>query len=357
MKNIDGYLKNQVDAHLTPSIQYAFFGTETNIHEMRCGLKNVKAKEHIDSSTTYHLFSITKTVTALSVLQLHEAGRIELTMPVSFYLPEFSYSKKITVQQLLSHTSGIPNPLPLKWIHLAEEHAHFNRDKFFAEIFKAHPNLDFDPGASFKYSNLGYVILGQLIEHVSGQLFEDYVRENIVERSASDPRSLNFRIDPSTHATGYHKRLSPSNALLGFLIDKRKYMTKTEGRWQPFKHFYINGTAYGGMFGSARGLTKYAQALLRANSVLLSDKYKQLFFSEYFVQGRATGMSLAWFTGSLKGHRYLAHAGGGGGYYNELRIYPDLGAGSLIMYNRSGMTDKRILDRIDSFFVTEKYLR
>jgi D-alanyl-D-alanine carboxypeptidase len=110
MKDIDAYLKNQVDAHLSPSIQYTFFDTEATIHQMRYGLKNVKAKEPIDSSTTYNLFSITKTVTALSVLQLVEAGRIELTMPLSSYLPEFPYSKKITVEQLLSHTSGIPNP-------------------------------------------------------------------------------------------------------------------------------------------------------------------------------------------------------------------------------------------------------
>jgi hypothetical protein len=65
-------------------------------------------------------------------------------------------------------------------------------------------------------------------------------------------------------------------------------------------------------------------------------------------------MSLSWYTGILKGNKYFSHAGGGGGYYIELRVYPELGVGSVIMYNRSGMKDERILDKADAFFITEK---
>ena len=321
---------------------------------MRYGLRNVKTKEPVDASTTYHLYSITKTFTALSVLQLVQEGKVELAKPVSSYLPDFPYSETITVEQLLSHTSGIPNPIPLKWIHLAEENGGLNRDKFFTQVFKDHQKLIFGPGTKFKYSNLGYVILGQLIERVSCNSFEKYVTENIIERSGIDPSGLQFRIDTQFHATGYHKWWSFSNAILGFLIDKEKFMGKKEGPWKPFNFFYNNGTAYGGMFGSAQGLITYAQTLLQANSVLLNDKFKQLLFNERFVQNKPTGMALSWFTGSLKGNKYLAHAGGGGGYYVELRIYPELGVGSVIMYNRSGMKDERILNKADSFFITEK---
>ena len=68
-------------------------------------------------------------------------------------------------------------------------------------------------------------------------------------------------------------------------------------------------------------------------------------------------MSLSWYSGTLKGNQYYCHAGGGGGYYVELRIYPDLGVGSVILYNRSGMTDERILDVVDAFFLTNKAQR
>ncbi len=353
MKNINDFLQDQVDGNQTPSIQYAFFDTDSIIYEMNYGLKNVKANASLDAATTYHVYSVTKTFTALAVLQLAQAGRIELKRPVVEYLPGFPYNKSITVEQLLSHTSGIPNPMPLRWIHLATEHAAFDRKKFFADVFKKHPTLDFVPGTDFKYSNLGYVILGDLIERISGQSLEAYIGENIIQRCGISSAELGFEIEPTVHAVGYHKWFTLSNAIFGFLIDKPKFMGKREGKWKPFYPFYNNGVAYGGMIGSSSGLIKYAQALLTQDSVLLSDEFKKILFTESIIQSKSTGMSYSWFTGSLKGNRYFAHAGGGGGYYVELRVYPDLGVGSVIMYNRSGMTDERILNKADSFFITE----
>lgn len=354
MNNINQFLKKQVDGHQTPSIQYAFFDADSIIFEARYGVKRVKTNEAVTSSTTYHLFSVTKTFTAVAMLQLVQAGKVELNKAVSAYLPEFSYSSDITVGQLLTHTAGLPNPLPLRWIHLEEEHKDFVRDDFFAEVFRRHPKLDFKPGTDVKYSNLGYVVLGQLIERVSGRSYEDYIHTNIIRKAAIDSADLGFRIDPSTHATGYHKRWSMGNALFGFLIDKNKFMDPHEGKWKPFRPFHINGTAYGGMFGSARGLIKYAQSLLNNdNEGLLDERHRQLLFTESVIAGNGTGMSLSWFTGTLKGNQYVAHAGGGGGYYIELRLYPDLGVGSMIVYNRSGMRDERVLDKADAFFITD----
>ena len=354
MKSINEFLTDQVDRHGTPSIQYAFFDTDSIIYVMRHGLKNVKSQEKIDAKTTYNLFSVTKTFTALAVLQLVQEGKVELTQAASVYLSEFPYRKDITVEQLLSHTAGIPNPMPLKWIHLSGEHNDFDRNKYFSGIFKAHPEVEFVPGTDFKYSNLGYVLLGQLVESVSGQSLEEYMKKNIFQPSGAEISSLGFEINPDAHATGYHKWWSFTNAIFGFLFDKAKFMGPREGRWKPFNQFYTNGAAYGGMMGSAEGLIHYAQALLKENSILLSDGYKKILFTEKKIGSKGTGMSLSWYTGSLKGNRYLAHAGGGGGYYIELRLYPDLGMGSVIMYNRSGMTDQRILDKADAFFITHR---
>lgn len=353
MKNINDFLKSQVDAEQTPSIQYAFFDIDSVLYEFRYGLKDVKLRKNVDANTTYHLYSVTKTFTALAVLQLAESGKVKLDNAVKDYLKDFPYGSEITVQQLLSHTSGIANPMPLKWIHLEEDHSKFNHDPFFSGIFSKHADLDFAPGSNFKYSNLGYVFLGQLIERVSGQTFEEYVSANILKRSGIENGELSFTIDPETHATGYHKYLSVTNAVLGFLIDKQKFMGPREGSWKPFKRFYNNGKAYGGIHGSAKGLINYAQALLADESVLLNDSYKQMLFTENVINGKSTGMSFSWFTGTLKGNRYFAHAGGGGGYYVELRVYPQLHVGSVIMYNRSGMTDERVLNKADSFFLTE----
>jgi hypothetical protein len=97
----------------------------------------------------------------------------------------------------------------------------------------------------------------------------------------------------------------------------------------------------------------YAQSLLGSDTILLNKNSKALLFEENKIGDQSTGMSCSWFTGSLKGHHYLTHAGGGGGYYVELRIYPELGVGSVILFNRTGMKDERILDKTDAFFISD----
>lgn len=354
MKPIKQLLQDQVNGGHTPSIQYMFFDTDSILFEYHAGQKNVAAQEPVSLSTRYHLFSVTKTFTALAVLQLAQEGKVDLNRPVINYLPEFKYDRRITVEQLLSHTSGMPNPLPLRWIHLEQEHAAFNRNEFFDGIFQKNPKTDFEPGVKFKYSNLGYVVLGQLVERLSGMSLEEYISVNIIDRSGIDRSELNFTLDTSTHAVGYQRWLSFNNAIFGLLIDKPKFMGRKEGDWKPFVPFYNNGTAYGGLFGTGRSLVKYAQRLLDMNSALINDKYKDILFTEPVINGKPTGMAHSWFKGTLKGNRYFAHAGGGGGYYVELRVYPDLGVGSVVLFNRTGVSDQRFLDQADAAFISEK---
>ena len=224
---------------------------------------------------------------------------------------------------------------------------------YSSKIFlKKNPKLVDKPGTKFKYSNLGYVLLGQLIESVTGQDYEACVIHNIIEKAGIADSSLGFTIRESDHATGYQKSFSVGNALLSFLIDRNKFMYSSENGWSPFRNFYVNGTSYGGLIGSIVGLTKYAQVLMRKDSVLLDETHKEILFKENMVGKKPTGMSHAWFKGTLKGHVYAAHAGGGGGYYSELRIYPDLEVGSVIMFNRSGLTDERFLDNMDGYFLS-----
>ena len=142
------------------------------------------------------------------------------------------------------------------------------------------------------------------------------------------------------------------NMLLGFFLDKSKFMEKAEGKWKPFKDFYINGSSYGGLIGTANSFRKYVQSLLQANSSLISDEYKRRLFTENHTNdGRATGMCLSWFSGKLNGIKYFAHPGGGGGYYCELRVYPEADRGSVIMFNRTGISNEKFLDRVDEFFL------
>ena len=271
-------------------------------------------------------------------------------------MPDFPYSSDITIRQLLAHSSGIPNPNPLSWIHLETEHHTFDRNSFFNQIFQKYSKTKSEPNEKFSYSNLEYFLLGQIIEKISGQTYEDYIRDKIFKPLNIGPEELDFEIfDKNQHAKGYQKRYSLMNGFLGFFIDKSKYMGEAEGKWKPFNNYYVNGASYGGLIGTPYAFVRYIQELLKSNSQLISNDYKEMLFRENILNsGKPTGMCLSWYKGDLNGLEYFSHAGGGGGYYCEIRIYPNPGLGSVIMYNRSGMTDERFLDKLDKYYINKK---
>ncbi|HTD97196.1 MAG TPA: serine hydrolase domain-containing protein, partial [Edaphobacter sp.] len=128
-------------------------------------------------TTKFRLGSLTKQFTSASILLLEERGKLKVEDPVSKYMPDAPASwQKITIYNLLTHTSGIPNftgfpdysPTEWKDTNPTELVARF-RDK----------PLDFEPGSKFSYSNSGYVLLGYLLEKISGQSYADFLKQNI----------------------------------------------------------------------------------------------------------------------------------------------------------------------------------
>ena len=355
MNQIDTILTKQIHKNKTPSVQYFIFNQDTIIHKFIGGFADIKNNKKTSKTTTYNLYSITKTFTALAILQLAEQKKIDIEQPVITYLPNFPYSSRITVRQLLNHSSGIPNPIPLSWIHLTDEHMLFDRNYFFNQIFTSNKKKKSNPNEKYTYSNLGYVLLGRLIENISGISYEEYIRVNILEILGIKNEEMDFTISNfKQHAKGYHKKYSFSNAILGFMIDKSKFMNTTEGKWNSFNNFYVNGAPYGGLVGNSTALVKYGQELLKPNCRLIKEEYKKMLFTENFTKSsKPTGMCLSWFSGKLGENKYVTHAGGGGGYYCEIRIYPDKGIGSVIMFNRTGMSDERFLDMLDKYVLNQ----
>jgi len=352
MEKVSIILNDLIQRHKSPSVQYVFFNKDSQIYHFQSGYSDVKDQIKTDPSITYNAYSVTKTFTALAILQLAQKGKLNINEPVIKYLPGFPYSNEISIRQLISHSAGIPNPIPLRWVHLKEDRVTFDRNEFFNPILAKKNKAKSLPNKKFTYSNLGYVILGQLIEKVSGLAYEDYIRRQIIQPLNIDLKHLDFIIhEDKKHAKGYHMRKAFSYAILGLFFDKRKFIGETEGKWASFKNMYVNGPSYGGLIGTPDAFMKYIQELLKSESSIISPEFKKMLFEENHTEdGKATGMCLAWFTGQLNGKQYFNHAGGGGGYYCEIRIYPEQGLGSVIMFNRSGMKDERFLDKVDRYF-------
>jgi CubicO group peptidase (beta-lactamase class C family) len=353
MNDADNILKKLVEKAKTPSVQYRFFSRDQIIHRFDFGWADIKNRQLTTPATSYKGYSVTKTFTAVAVLQLYEKNLLNIYHPIREYIPAFPYAKEVTIQQVLSHSAGIPNPIPLSWIHLLNEHETFNRNGFFQNIHNRNKKSRSAPNEKFGYSNLGYVFLGQLIEQLTGLSYEDYIRRHILEKLELKPDDLDFVINSTNlQAKGYHKKYSISNAFLGLFIDKSKFMENTEGPWKKFKDFYTNGVSYGGLIGTADSFVVFVQELLRSQCKLLSDETKRIMFTEKRTNdNKPTGMCLGWYMGKLNGRTFFTHAGGGGGYYCELRIYPEAASGSVIMFNRTGMKDERFLNHVDPCFL------
>jgi CubicO group peptidase (beta-lactamase class C family) len=334
----------------TPGFQYVFASTGEVIFAHHGGLANPRAHIPIEASTTFNAYSVTKTFTTTAVLQLVDQGRVDLDRPISQYCERWPQSGAATVRQTLLHTAGFANPNPLSWVHLDSEHAAFDRRRFIDALLQAHGQPTSTPGARYAYSNIGYLLLGELIEIVSGQPYARVVAQHqIAPLQLRDNETLSFDIpNPETHARGALKRFGWLNAVLGFLIDRDRLVDAPAGRWVQFHNHHVNGDAYGGLIGNAHGLARYAQALLARDGFLSSINRSLLFTTQ---SGPGPARSLGWFMDSLGGEPWFAHPGGGAGYYSELRVYPRIGRVSVVMLNRAGTRDERILDRVDRFLI------
>ena len=124
MIQAESILDNLLSSDKTPSVHYIHFTSENVLYEYCQGFADIINGIKINDRSVFHACSVTKTFTALAILQLAQEGKLSIEKPVKSYWSEFSYPGDITVHQLLSHTAGIPNPIPLSRIYLCNRNTH-----------------------------------------------------------------------------------------------------------------------------------------------------------------------------------------------------------------------------------------
>ncbi|MFC1539262.1 serine hydrolase domain-containing protein [Candidatus Latescibacterota bacterium] len=346
-------LEKMIHESATPGVQYLFMDAGSILFEFNGGKSNIETKTKLTHATTFNAFSVTKTLTALAILQLAENRKLNIDDPVRKYVSLFPYETDFSIRHVLNHTSGLPNPMPLKWVHLRNEHELFNYKEFIENVLKKNDTLISRPGEKYSYSNIGYLILGEIIEKTSGIDYRNYINSHILEKlSFSKNAYLGFEIPLSgDHAHGYIKKWSFLTLILGLMFDKRKFVGNSYDGWSQFKYFYNNGYSYGGLIGNARGFGHYLQTFLQGNVLIRNESKSALFKIQTLNNGASIDMGLSWFFGRLDKDVFFAHSGGGGGYYCEIRLYIEKKMASVIMFNRTGLRDERILDKIDKYFL------
>lgn len=334
-----------------PGIQYCAFGQRGALFEYAGGWADLAHQTAMTAATTQMAYSMSKTITAAAVLQLVVAGSVGLDDPVDRYAPT-PYGQDITIRHLLAHLSGIPNPIPLRWVHPASQHARFDERRELGAAMAAHPRLSSPPGTKFHYSNLGYWLLGAVVARAAGTPFEAYVTERILTPLGLAAAELGYTIPPGApHATGYLEKYSFMNVAKNLLID-RQYIGADEGRWVRIEQHYLNGPAFGGLVGTAAGFGKFLLDQLQPQSVILGAPARALFYEQqHTVRGTAIPMTLGWHMGKLGRVPFYFKEGGGGGFHCEMRIYPAPGVGTVVMTNATAFNVKRCLSALDRQFL------
>ncbi|HMC86442.1 MAG TPA: serine hydrolase domain-containing protein [Chitinophagaceae bacterium] len=285
------------------------------IFQKSYGYRNYDTKELLDSNSVFELASITKQFTAVCILQLMEAGKLKLSDSLRQYFPEMPYHN-ITIQQLLTHTSGLPDYSDSMGNYWNHKNIAFNNDAIlFLEKEKLLAN--FKPDTKWQYCNTGYMLLASIVEKLSGLTFQDYLQQHIFK-----PLHMN-------HSRIYNTRRSSTEVIpdyaYGFVYsDSLKRYILPDSLPALDYVFYLDGiVGDGGVNSTTTDLYKWDRAL--KNHVLLrEDTQNEMFSAQATVD---TSLNSSYGYGEFLGQNsfglgnYIAHSGVWPGYLNIMSRY------------------------------------
>lgn len=280
--------------------------------------------------TRFRIGSMNKMFTAVAILQLAEAGEVELNLSLGTYLPDYpnrEVAEQVTIHHLLTHTGGTGN------IFGPEFDAHREELRTLADYVELYGERGpkFEPGSQWAYSNYGFILLGAVIEAVTAQSYYDYVTEHIYEPAGMiGTGSLPEDQTLPDRAVGY---MDPSGGT----------------RWRPNTDTLLpyRGTSAGGGYSTVGDFARFADALL--NHGLLGRDATELLITGKKEIG--PGVQYAYGFEDLRdaeGNGWVGHNGGAPGMNGDFRIYPVPGYVVVVLANLDPPVAQRVADFLDA---------
>lgn len=267
--------------------------------------------------TKFRLGSMNKMFTSIATLQLVEAGKISLDDPIGKYLPDYpnkDVATKVKVRHLLTHSGGTGDIFGPEF---EQNRLTLREHGDYVKLYGSRA-LTHEPGAEFRYSNYGFVLLGAIIEKVSGMSYYDYVQAKIFQPAGmTATNSLPETENVPNRSVGYMKR---------------------DGKWMPNTDTLPwRGTSAGGGYSTAGDLLRFAQALEAGK--LISKKMLAEATKDH-LDGYGYGFGVQG-EGPLRSY---GHGGGAPGMNGELRVYPELGYVLVSLSNLDPPAASRVLN-------------
>jgi len=350
----EAFVAEIMERHQIPGAAVAVARDGVIEYERGFGHRDVERGLVVTPDTIFGVGSITKSFTALSIMQLMEHEQLAPSDPVVEYLPEFTvpckeYTEQITIHHLLTHTTGLP-PLPSRYyaqyrdimsdpnrdrISLPYDVSDFYPIDTFEDLARLVSELDFRllgaPGEYFSYSNEGYAFLGAIIERVSGQQYASYVKEHILEPAGMDRTAFSLdTVDKLGEVTQLYSSV---------VEDAEKVVFATPGWWE--KHAMYS---CGHLKSTVRDLIRYInlyreRGMVNGTRVASPDSIEamtQPYARQLGDRGSFYAYGLA-VNPDFHGTRSISHGGGDKGVSAQLSLLVDRGVSVAVLTNLSGV--------------------
>lgn len=278
------------------------------------GMANLELGVAIQPDMVFELGSITKQFTAAAILMLAERGQISLSDDVTKYLPDYpTHGRTITIEHLLTHTSGIPSYTGLpEWLPKMREDV---TPQQIIDLFKDKP-LEFEPGERWLYNNSGYILLGAILEKLTGKTYEDFVEQEIFKplgmaRSAygSNSEIVPGRVEGYDQAENGYRRTG--------------YLSMT--------HPY----AAGSLISNVDDMARWDEALSSAK-LLKPASLERMFTPVNLRSGKSTAYAYGWAIGEYAGRKVIEHGGDINGFTTDILRVPEARLLVVILSNNTG---------------------
>ncbi len=251
-KYFTGLSKNQ---EFNGSILYSENGNI--LYQGQFGYSNFQTKQKNTDATLINIASVSKTITSLAILKLKEANKLNLDETFSKYFDAFPYPD-ITIKHLLSHTSGLPdNEALLDSLYIKNPTKIFTNSDIIPALieFKKYRDLRFKPGEKWGYSNIGYSLLALLIEKISNQPFDEYVRQNIFIPAKMKSTYI------QTNLSQKNDRLRCQNYMYNNHFEMKLQQIDTIADWKKYTYNFTGLTGSTNVISNLKDLLAFSKAL------------------------------------------------------------------------------------------------
>lgn len=374
LDDLDNYLSALTAEGLPPALDVTVLKKGRLVFSKAYGIANGLTGEKVTKAHVYHFWSMTKSFTAIAIFQLIEAGKISLNDKVTTYLPNYNpvddsgAPVTVTIDHLLRHASGLPDFVAkmMKWIHLDGE-PRYGETRMVNERFQEYQTTKEKPGSVSKYGNLNYVLLGAVIEAVTGGTYEDYIRQYILRPLKMEHSDLIYRTDMQPKiAKGSHNYYHFWSILLLLMGPDEGLDWMVDGKIDDrywLKQMHTDYAASTSVIGTGLDMSRFGQMLLNhgqldgvrilskesTNKVLYGGRFKDEL--EQVKSGEkdvALGYGTkTWFE---KGITLIGHGGGGPGFALQYFVVPEKELVIVVLTNQTLQIQKDIAKTIVSVF-------